>query len=348
MIDLNATSGEIVSVENIRSKVSDMEIIRFYVGDVKIGDTICSPLRKDNLPSFAVFYSQYHQKPMFKDHATGNFGDAFDLVKQMYRLPGLYQACGRINEDMKLGFSCPEAKEINSTPVLITPKNRIRLPNNKKLGVKFRRWSQEDYNYWTIRYGVTEQQASFFGIFPVKSVFLGPTIIWEHSKDNPIYTYLFHKDGEYTYKIYRPLNPEKRFKWMSNTNVSVLQGWDQLPSKGELLILTKSLKDALIYRTLGFYALSCQNELGLIKDSVMEDLRNRFKRIVVQQDFDYAGVRGTNVIRKKYNLPYFFIQDFKTRSNGFKDISDYREWHSAEKTKLLISNKLRKIWPGLY
>lgn len=348
MLDLNkANTEDIVSRDGILSKISDDQIFRYYIGDFKLNKAMKSPLRKDTVPSFGLFYSKYHQKLMFKDHATGAFGDAFDIVRHIFGLT-LYEACVKINIDFNLGFRCPEGKKGKYEPIIKVAKRNIELTGDKKLGVKFRKWKQCDYNYWTVKYDINEKQLKYYNVFPVEKVFLGKDVIWSHRDDNPIYTYIFYKDGKYTYKCYRPLEKDKRYKWISSTNRTVLQGWDQLPKTGDTLILTKSLKDVIVYRTVGFYGLSCQNELGVIKDTVIEELRSRFKRIVLNNDFDYAGVTGTNLMKRAYNLPYFFLQDFRTRSNGYKDISDYREWHTKDASITLIKDKLRKIWPMLY
>ena len=39
------------------------------------------------------------------------------------------------------------------------------------------------------------------------------------------------------------------------------------------------------------------------------------------------------------DLLLFFLQNFSTRHNGFKDISDYRKDHTAEQSK----NKIKKL-----
>ncbi len=348
MLDLNkAESGDIVSRDNILTKISDDQIFRQYIGEFKLGKTISSPLRRDSTPSFGLFYSSTHQKIMFKDYATGEYGDAFDIVRHIFGI-SLYQACVKINMDFELGFRCPDAREGKYKPVIRVAKRNIELPADKQLGVKFRKWKECDRIYWTIKYGLNEKQLKYFNIFPIEKVFLGTSVIWTHTPTNPIYAYIFYKDGKYTYKCYRPLEPDKRYKWISSTNRTILQGWDQLPATGDTLILTKSLKDVAVYRTLGIYAIACQNELGMVKDTVVDELRSRFKRIALNNDFDYAGVTGTNLMRKAYDLPYFFLQNFKTRSNGFKDISDFREWHSKEASIKLINNELRKIWKFLY
>ena len=332
--------NDIVSRDNILSVTTDDAIFRHYIGDYS--KSMKSPLRKDSVPSFSVFYSDYHKKLMFKDHAQGHFGDCFDLVRLIFNLGSLYETCVRINEDLKLGFRTPEVINVNSTPLVTVAKRNIEMPSNRQLGVKLRKWYNCDYMYWTVKYDLEEKHLKYYNIFPVQSVFLGNEVVWTHSDKDPIYAYIFYKDNKHYYKIYRPLTENKAFKWMSSTNRTVLQGWDQLPKSGETLIITKALKDVVVYRSLGFPAIACQNEISMIKDTVMDDLKTRFKRIVINQDYDPAGIQGTETLSELYKLPYYYLTD------GDKDISDYREWHSRQNTLELVKQKLRQIWPGLY
>ena len=340
MLNLNdADADDIVSREGILSRTTGAAIFQHYIGDYS--KSMKSPLRKDTVPSFSVFYSTFHRKLMFKDHASGEFGDCFDIVGLIYDL-SFYDTCVRINMDLGLGFTCPKSDRVYSAPRIVVAKRNIEMPKDRQLGVKFRPWSNCDHMYWTVKYDLKEKHLKYYNIFPVQSVFLGNDIVWTHSDKDPIYTYMFFKDNTYYYKVYRPLTENKQFKWMSSTNRTILQGWDQLPATGDTLILTKALKDVAVYRKLGYYAIACQNEISMIKDTVMDELKGRFKRVVVNQDHDPAGIQGTEALVEAFNIPHFYL------TGAEKDISDYREWHTEKNTIILIKSKLREIWPGLY
>jgi hypothetical protein len=337
MLDLNELpeEGEVVNTRLILSRISDDQIFRFYIGD--FSRSMCSPLRKDNVPSFSVYYSRHHGKWLYKDHATGDYGDCFDIVRAMYKT-SLIGACVIINKDFDLGYRNPE-KIDHTPPKRAIPKRNIDLPKEKELAVKFRNWQKCDTEYWTDKYGLNEKQLLYYNVRPIQLVFLGNDIIASHSYSNPIYAYTFYKDGKFTYKIYKPLSPDKRYKWMSSTNRTVLQGWDQLPKEGELLVITKALKDVMVYRTFGYPAIALQNEVSVIKDTVLNELRGRFNHIVINQDNDEAGIIGTETLHNLYGLPYYYL-DIETEA---KDISDYREKFGEERTGLLIKNKLNEI-----
>lgn len=337
MLNLNdINDSDLVSTTKILSKLTDDQIFSYYVGDYS--RSMCSPLRKDSVPSFSVYHSSLHNKLYYKDHATGDFGDCFDIVRQLFQT-SLIGACAIINNDFELGFRNPDNIE-KIPPTRAIAKSNVILPKTKELGCKFRPWYQCDTDFWTARYGLTEQQLAYYNVRPVHSVFLGDDVITRGSVKDPIYAYIFYKDGNYTYKIYRPLTDDKKHKWMSSTNKTVLQGWDQLPPKGDLLILTKALKDVMVYRTFGYYAIACQNEVSIVKDTVMDELKSRFKHIVVNQDQDEAGILGTETLCNLYDLPHYYLDI----ENEAKDISDYRAAFGEKKTELLIKTKLNEIF----
>tara|TARA_R110002020_G_scaffold208452_6_gene414200 strand:- start:11355 stop:12431 length:1077 start_codon:yes stop_codon:yes gene_type:complete len=344
MYDLESAQEfkNILTKEKITDELSDYEIFAFYLGfDFRIGKAMSSPFRKDDVPSWSVYKSK-SGKLRYTDFATGEGGQCFDFVKKMFGL-SFYETLIKINNDFNLGFDYNTNKYNGSnisvkTEGFKTNTKYIALPEKKDLGIKAQPFTIADKTYWE-SYGITVEMLKYYNIFSCNKVFLGDRVIYRYDRNNPAYAYLFFKDGRYTYKIYRPLEPTKCFKWMSNTNKTILQGWDQLPKKGNTLIITKALKDVIVLRTLGYYSLALQSEVSSIKNTVVDELYSRFDKIYILQDFDLAGVSGTNRLRKKYGFHYIFLQNFKTRNNQMKDISDYRQRNSIEDTKEIV-NKL--------
>jgi 5S rRNA maturation endonuclease (ribonuclease M5) len=98
----------------------------------------------------------------------------------------------------------------------------------------------------------------------------------------------------------------------------------------------------MVLSSLGYPSLAMQNEVSSIKNTVVEELYNRFDNIFILQDFDYAGVSGSNRLKKAFGFKPFFIQRFSTRSNGLKDISDFREVNDYDSTKRLIDSYINE------
>jgi 5S rRNA maturation endonuclease (ribonuclease M5) len=119
------------------------------------------------------------------------------------------------------------------------------------------------------------------------------------------------------FKIYRPL-ASKYTKWRTNLNNTNIQGYAQLPESGDLLFITKSLKDVMCLYEMGFTAISPSSETTFIPDNVLESLHKRFKNIIILFDRDEAGVKNARKCSKEYGLDAIFVhKKFKA-----KDVSD--------------------------
>ena len=323
--------------ETVLNKVSEYQIFSYYLGgDFKSGAVMNSPLRQDDKPSFSVFTDRKGTL-RFKDFGTGDTGDAFTFIQRLFG-NDFYSALVRINEDFKLDLMHSKRNEVHKPfDGFITAIKELKFDAKKSINVKTQPLTFVDKTYW-MGYGINEAVLKYYNIFSCKCVFIGDNVVGYYKNNDPIYGYLFFKDSIYTWKIYRPLCLTGH-KWMSNTNRTIFQGWDQLPERGELIIITKSLKDVMVLRTLGFISAALQNEITSIKDTVARELYERFNIVYILNDFDYTGVRGANNLKKKYGFTPIFLQRFSTRRNGFKDISDFRKEHTAEQSK----NKINKL-----
>lgn len=119
---------------------------------------------------------------------------------------------------------------------------------------------------------------------------------------------------------------------MSNCTINNIQGYAQLPENGDLLIITKSLKDVMTLYSLGYTAVSANSENTLIPLKVMNDLKQRFKRVIVFYDNDPSGKKGALDMHKTYDVPLMEIPiSYKS-----KDISDFIRDYGKEKTYKIL------------
>jgi hypothetical protein len=135
------------------------------------------------------------------------------------------------------------------------------------------------------------------------------------------------------FKIYNPYSITKEGKWLSNVGSDCLQGYDQLPETGDLLIITKSLKDVLCFYEMGISAVGLQAETNKMSKKSFDELSKRFKRLVLLLDNDDQGYTSTCEFLLTYDIEFFFIPNEK-------DISDYIKKYNLEKAKKLIKKKL--------
>jgi hypothetical protein len=181
----------------------------------------------------------------------------------------------------------------------------------KKLGINRRQWCDEDRKFWQ-PYGLTSAMLEHFNVFPVEKVFLQNRQNYSYTPEDPAYAYYF---GKQQFKIYFPYR--KMFRFLCNTDV--LQGFDQLPVSGKLLIITKALKDVMCLNIIEYPAIAPQGETVRISEAVMKSLRERFDEIIVFYDNDEAGFIGAEKIQDEHDLSNIIIPEHL----GVKDISDF-------------------------
>jgi len=341
MIDLNNNihdNKKMLTKEAVLTLVTDYQILSYYLGETPLlGVSICSPLRQDNVPSFA-FFKHYNNFIYWKDHSTGEYGDCFYFIQKMFNLSFRQSLIKIVNDfQLPLFYKKEEEKGITILRRSIPKHKDIVMPKRYEIGVKIQKFTITDKEYWS-QYNISSADLNYYNVYSVSHIFSGDRVIGVYNKKNPIYAYLFYKDGKYAWKIYKPKELDKRFKWMSNTNKSILQGWDQMPQSAETLLINKALKDVMVANKLGYAGVAMQSESQMIKPIVMDELKRRFKKIYILQDFDLAGVKNANQHYKKYGIKPIFLQSFKTRSQPIKDISDAVKYLGKEKAQKLLNN----------
>lgn len=120
------------------------------------------------------------------------------------------------------------------------------------------------------------------------------------------------------FKIYRPL-ASKYTKWRTNLTNRHVQGLAELPQEGgNLLIITKSLKDVMCLYEMGINAIAASSETTFIPEDILKSLKKKWKHIVILYDRDKTGMKKARDYNKQYELECIFVhKKFKA-----KDISD--------------------------
>ena len=292
-----------MSLRDLLEKVSDYDIYSYYLGSFKPGKLMNSPLRPDDkIPSFAIFPSKTGDL-LFKDHGTGESGNALKFMK-LYRQLDTREEIER--ELLKI------VKCVNPTQ---TVRKAVRVAENASttlIGIVRQPFTEVDKQYWK-QFHISTDTLRLFNVFSIKYFLCNNIVRGVYKEDNPMYAYKVDDK----FKIYRPL-ASKYTKWRTNLNNTNIQGYAQLPEKGNLLIITKSLKDIMCLYEMGFTAISPSSETTFLPDNVLKSLHKRFKNIVILYDRDAAGVKNARQYSKQYGLDAIFIhKKFKA-----KDVSD--------------------------
>ena len=289
-----------ITLDYILSKVTEYDIYARYIGQFKVGFIYNSPFRKDKNPSFGIFQSKKTGKLLFKDHGNGECGDVIKFVELYTGLTNYNDVLNRIVSDMSI---------TNNTKLKSIKKYES---NETIIGVVRQDWTDIDINYWS-QFSITLDTLNKFNVSSIKYYLCNGIVKGIYKENNPMYAYKVYDH----FKIYRPY-ADKYTKWRNNLSETDIQGFQQLPSKGDLLIITKSLKDVMCLYEMGYYAISPSSESTFIPDKALNLLKKRFKRILLCFDRDKAGCKNMRKISVKTGLNGFLVH----KKYHSKDISD--------------------------
>ena len=290
-----------VSLEDIISKVTEADILSYYLGVTEIPCIINSPLRQDRRPSFGL-YSTDGKRIYYTDLSTRDRGGLFDLLGNMWKC-SYKEVLIRINKDIP-NFN-------NNTNIRTYTPCTIKSTNiyNKStdLQCKVRNWRNYDIKYWNL-YGISLEWLKYAEVYPIShKIVIKDNNRYVFTADKYAYAYVEHKEGKVTLKIYQPFNTNG-YKWSSNIDRSVWSLWTKIPKYGTNLIISSSVKDCLnIMCNFKIPSICLQGEGYLPKPHIMEELKSRYKNIIVLFDNDFTnpnnpGHNDAKKLSEEYNL----------------------------------------------
>lgn len=312
--------------ELILSRFSEEQIMEFYLHiPIKKG-LFRSPLRRDKEPTCS-FYRSGKGDLIFKDFATGQHLNVFGVVQSMFNCD-YFEALKIIANDLGIVRDKSITRnpgKINSNPVQIKDKEM------SKIQIEVQDFSELELKWWG-KYGIDLNILKKFDVYSCKHLFLNGQLFAKSQQHCPIFGYYGKKyQGLELWRCYFPKRTS--FRFITNWPSKKIQGYDQLPKQGKLLVITKSMKDVMCLYSCGITACAPNSETQFVSDSVLEDLKKRFKHIVVLFDNDETGISFMNRLKKKHpDLIYTWIP----RHYNAKDISDYYKEYGRKETLNLI------------
>lgn len=315
-----------ITKELILSRFSEEQLMEYYLHiPVKKG-LFRSPLRRDKQPTCS-FYRNKSGTLIFKDFATGQHLNIFDVVQSIFRCD-YFEALRIIANDF--GIVRDNALHKNPGKINLNPI-KIKDKEISKIQIEVQEFTDSELKWWG-KYGISKDILRRFNVYSCKHVFLNDQLFAESQQHCPIFGYYGKKyQGLELWRCYFPKRTS--FRFITNWPSKKIQGYDQLPKKGKLLVITKSMKDSMCLYSCGITACAPNSENLFIPDKVLEDLKNRFENIVVLYDNDRPGLYNMAKIRKEHpELTYVFIP----KRYGSKDISDFYKDHGRKETLNLI------------
>lgn len=323
--------------ELILSKFSEEQIMEYYLHiPIKHG-LFRSPLRDDKNPTCSLFRNNKGVL-MFKDFATNQCLDICGVVQNIFNCD-YFEALNIIANDFGIiqNNSLKKNKgKINSNPIKIEDKEL------SKIQVEIKEFSELELKWWG-KYGITKEILKKFNVYSCKHVFLNDQLCASSQQHCPIYGYFggIITQNKMKFELWRCYFPKRKsYRFITNWSSKKIQGFDQLPKNGKLLVITKSLKDCLSMYSCGITAIAPNSENLFISDKILTELKNRFKYIVVFYDIDIPGISNMRRIKKSYpELNYFFIP----RKYQAKDFSDFHAKYGRKKTLEIIKKYISKL-----
>lgn len=315
-----------ITKELILSRFSEEQLMEYYLHlPVKKG-LFRSPLRRDKQPTCS-FYRNKSGTLIFKDFATGQHLNIFDVVQSIFKCD-YFESLRIIANDF--GIVRDNALHKNPGKINLNPI-KIKDKEISKIQIEVQEFTDGELKWWG-KYGISKDILKHFNVYSCKHVFLNDQLFAESQQHCPIFGYYGKKyQGLELWRCYFPKRTS--FRFITNWPSKKIQGYDQLPKKGKLLVITKSMKDSMCLYSCGITACAPNSENLFIPEKVLEDLKNRFKNIVVLYDNDRPGLYNMAKIRKEHpELTYVFIP----KKYGSKDISDFYKDHGRKETLNLI------------
>jgi hypothetical protein len=265
--------------------------------DVKI-KSLFNP--KERTPSMCIYANGGVYK--YKDFSTGKGGSAIDLVKDLTQL-SYHKACQQVVEkynDFVLhnngGYDIKEFKQAS---------------RYKVTSYNVRQWSTQDQYFWT-QFNIGSKLLEEFHVKPLESYCM--------TKDGNelcirgLYLYGYFKEDGTLYKIYQPKTLDKKFIKVAD----YIQGIHQCTGE-KYLIITSSLKDIMSIKSLKLSRIDViapDSENTMIKAEMMEELDQKYKKIIILFDNDDAGIKSMQTYKEKYPCVNLAVLPMS------KDISD--------------------------
>lgn len=293
-----------MSLRDLLDKVDDYTIYSYYLGSFKPGKLMNSPLRSDDkMPSFAIFPTK-DGALLFKDHGTGVAGNALKFLK-------LYKGIQTREELEKELLRI--VRRFNPTSSVATVTRSYAPHEDTDIGIVRQPFTEVDKKYWK-QFHISIDTLKRFNVFSIKYFLCNRVVRGTYKETSPMYAYKVYDK----FKIYRPL-ASKYTKWRTNLTNRHVQGLAELPYEGgDLLVITKSLKDVMCLYEMGISAIAASSETTFIPNDILRSLRRKWKRVVILYDRDATGMMKARDYSKQYKLNAIFVhKKFKS-----KDISD--------------------------
>jgi hypothetical protein len=323
-----------LSVPELFEKYSEVQILTTVFPEItSIPCKISSPFRSDSNPSFSI-YLDNNKHIKFKDFGdSDSHGGLLDLLCRKWKCP-----CSQVFSKIIEVMANKESSDVPIKPKQIKTFTRKELDTLTKVQVAVRPWKDYDYQYWA-SYGIEKAWLKHAEIYPISHKIItkkdeetGISNKYIFAADKYAYVFVERKEGNLQLKVYQPYN--KKFKWCSKMDASVIGLWTKIPEYGDRVVICSSLKDALCLSCqLHIPTLCLQGEGYDISDTAISELKRRYKKVFISFDTDGPGIQDSKKLSERTGF-INVIPDLgkeKDYSDYYKSLEDKEEFKQLEK-----------------
>ena len=345
--------------EEILSRTNKgLEVFCFYMPtDFVPKRNFRNPLYDDKRASCNIYLDSKSDCYRMKDFGNDAYsGDCFWFAATMLGLDvrkDFVKVLETIVRDLQLNVHIErKGRYEQRTMVMKPPKPIIQQPPKETKLMEEKKWYKqieqsfgaEELDYWS-QYGIdvkTLQRFHVKALTRYESVSnQGKPFTLVSTLEEPIFAYSM---GKFV-KVYRPKS-KLRFLYGGEKVDDYVFGFQQLPSKGDMIFITGGEKDVLSLTAHGFNAICFNSESAQIPENIIEGLQLRFRHIIILYDSDETGIREAK--RQTEALTQYKVLSLTLPLQGNKsekDVSDYFALgNGSEDLKALLSDMFTQMY----
>lgn len=331
--------GPDITAEYVLAQVDDLLIFRHYIGEFKLGVKRMNPLRNTKKGHLSIVLNHNWMKLQYKDWGTGEVGDCFKFISQMFGLT-YREAIEKVACDFGLTKGC---STVTKKQMADAKEFKEKAQNEYLIQVDIRTYSKEELAYWA-KYNIDKEDLIREKIYAIKTLWINKKQVYLR----PGLHFAYHFPWVDKFKIYSP--DEKEWKWFGNVSAFEMEGIEGLrlldmagdvELQGDPVIITKSRKDRIILKKLYHNVCNCQNEAETAIPKFMDEVFNQAEKKFCWFDSDEAGKSANRALNhrgyKWINVPNNLYEKY-----GIKDPADVIEHFGWEVGSEVLINELKK------
>ena len=273
-----------LTLENVRSRLNGIEFFSRYIPNFPgVERNFSSPFREDKNPSCKVF--QRDGEFIMYDYTSKETYGAVKFTMAYYGCT-FGAALSHIDTEFNLGLANGKSVS-NLTRQQASTSSKTSIL--KRIQIKRRSWGEAHTHYWQ-QHGYNIEIVKKLGIVPISHYWISRGFKRSAVALRKQIAFAYTEWAPH-YKLYMP-NMDKTKRFVSSTRAHHIQGGKALPEKGEVLILTSSMKDCVFFWNAGIPAVAPQSESPTLNKNFINYIKNRFTEIIIIYDNDYQGEKN--------------------------------------------------------